>query len=101
MAPTDVAWVYIMTNKTHTTLYVGSTVEIFSRMWEHRTKQNPGSFTARYNIRKLVYYRGFHSVKSARSKEKYIKGKSRAWKITLINHMNPGWDDLTDLASRA
>jgi putative endonuclease len=100
MTQTHIAWVYIMTNETNTTLYVGSTVEISSRMWEHRTKMNPGSFTARYKICKLVYYRGYHSVESARLEEKYIKGKSRGWKIALINRTNPDWDDLTEQASR-
>jgi putative endonuclease len=63
-------------------------------MWEHRTKQNPGSFTARYKINKLVFYQGFHSVAAARSEEKYMKGKSRAWKIALLQRTNPDWQDL-------
>lgn len=95
-----IAWTYIMTNKTRTTLYVGSTVNISTRMWEHQTKRSPNSFTARYKIDKLVYYRGFHSVESARTEEQYIKGKSRDWKLTLINSINPDWNDLTDQARR-
>lgn len=94
-----IAWAYIMTNKTHTTLYVGSTVNISSRMWEHQTKRNPNSFIARYKINKLVYYRGFHSEESARAEEQYIKGESRDWKLALINSTNPDWSDLTDQAS--
>lgn len=101
MTVEHIAWAYIMTNETHTTLYVGSTIEISARMWELRTKHNPGSFTARYKIYKLVYYRGFHSVESARSEEAYLKGKSRAWKTALINRTNPDWKDLTSQVSRA
>jgi putative endonuclease len=90
-----IAWVYIMTNEANTTLYIGSTTDIFTRMWEHRTKQHAGSFTARYNIYKLVYFRGFQTLFSARQMERYMKGKSRQWKIRLIDAFNPLWIDLT------
>lgn len=98
MAVTHIAWVYILTNKTHTTLYVGFTTSLSTRIWEHQTKQNRGSFTARYNINKLVYYKGYHSVSSAESVEQYLKGKSRAWKEMLIKSMNPEWHDLSEKA---
>lgn len=98
MSSNNIAWVYILTNETHTTLYVGSTVELSTRLWEHRIKQNPNSFSARYNLTKLVFYQGFHSVESARAQEKIFKGKSRAWKIALINRHNPRWNDLTNHA---
>ena len=101
MALSDIAWVYILTNKTNTSLYVGFTTDLSTRLWEHRTKQFPDSFTARYNICKLIFYQGFHSVESAEAKEKYIKGKSKAWKIDLINSMNPNWNDLTEQANSA
>src|SRR5687767_8381540 len=49
-------WVYIMTNKHNTAFYVGMTNNLSTRVWEHRTKRNPKSFTAKYNLDKLVYY---------------------------------------------
>jgi putative endonuclease len=64
-------------------------------MWEHRTKQNIKSFTARYAVNKLVYYQGFLSVTEAQKAEKFIKGKTREWKRTLIAKNNPKWKDLT------
>ena len=91
------AWVYILTNgPRHTTLYIGSTVNLPTRLWEHRTKRKPGSFTARYNITKPVYYEGFPTVKDAIERERYIKGKTRKWKEALINGFNPDWRDLTE-----
>jgi putative endonuclease len=90
-----VALIYIITNKYNTTLYVGVTNAITTRIWEHRTKRNRSSFSGRYNLYKLVYYEAFESITDAISREKVIKGKSRAWKEALINSMNPTWDDLT------
>jgi putative endonuclease len=44
----------------------------------------------------LVYYEGFETAKEAIRREKYIKGRSRAWKEELINSKNPEWKDLKD-----
>ena len=91
-----IAWVYIMTNRSNSVLYVGFSSDLPTRVWEHQTKQNPNSFTARYSVSKLVYYQGFLSVTEAEMAEKYIKGKKREWKKTLITKHNPHWLDLTD-----
>lgn len=90
------AWTYILTNDHNTVLYVGMTNDLPTRLWEHRTKQNSKSFTAKYNISKLVYYEGFELITEAIDREKFIKGKSRQWKIDLIKTMNPEWIDLTE-----
>jgi putative endonuclease len=92
----NIAWVYIITNKVMTVLYTGYTTNLRTRLWEHRTKRNPKSFSARYQVCKLLYYKGFHSIESAKDVEKKIKGKTKAWKVKLINSMNPEWNDLTD-----
>jgi putative endonuclease len=89
------AWVYIITNKNNTTLYVGVSTELTTRIWEHKTKVDLSSFSARYNVDKLVYYEGFDEISKAIQREKYIKGKSRMWKEALINKVNPNWDDLS------
>jgi len=87
---------YIITNKLNTTLYTGSTVELIDRIIEHRQKLYPNSFSSRYNLNKLVYYKHFSSIMEARDFEYYIKGKNRNWKIELISDFNPYWDDLFD-----
>lgn len=89
------AWIYILTNKNNTTLYVGVTNDLFTRLWEHTTKQNAKCFTARYNLTKLVYFEGFESIKVAIKREKFIKGKTRKWKDELIKSMNPEMKNLT------
>jgi len=63
---------------------------------EHRQKTNPGSFTARYNVFKPVFYEGFATEEEAIERERFIKGKVRKWKNDLVQSMNPHWKDLTD-----
>jgi len=90
------SWVYIMANKNNTTLYVGVSTDLNARVWEHKIKVSSSSFTARYNIEKLVYFEGFDQIEKAIEREKFIKGKSRKWKEALINKVNSNWNDLSD-----
>jgi len=88
-------YVYIMTNKSHSVLYTGVTSNLKKRIYQHREKM-AGGFTKKYNVSKLVYYQAAQNAFSAISREKQIKGGSRAKKIDLINSMNPDWTDLAD-----
>jgi putative endonuclease len=88
--------IYIMTNIHHTTLYVGVTADLYSRVVEHKEGIYPKSFTARYNLTVLVYYEAFYSIEEAIDREKQIKAGSRQKKERLINSMNPEWKDLFD-----
>lgn len=89
-------FIYILTNKNHTTLYVGVTSKIVQRINQHKDKIFEKSFTARYNLNKLVYYEAFQEIGDAISREKQIKGGSRQKKLDLINSKNPEWKDLYD-----
>jgi putative endonuclease len=89
-------WVYIMTTRKNTVLYTGVTSDLRSRIYEHKTKKYSGSFTARYNADKLVWYEFHERIESAIEGEKQIKGWLRKKKITLIESMNPNWNDLYD-----
>ena len=66
-------FVYILTNKYHNVLYVGSTDTLDRRHKEHIRKKDAGSFTARYNINKLVFYKWFPTLEEARLEEKELK----------------------------
>ena len=90
-------YVYIMFNKRNGTLYVGMTSFSKRRVYEHKTKLHPDSFTAKYDVDKLGYYEEYPMVIDAIAREKQIKGSSRAYKIALIEGMNPNWEDLYDL----
>ena len=86
--------VYIITNKWHTTLYTGVTSDLYSRILDHKEKKYPTSFSARYNLHKLVYYESFIYIEEAINREKEMKHFTRARKERLINKMNPKWEDL-------
>lgn len=89
-------FVYIITNAHHTTLYVGVTSNLFNRINQHRDKHFPKSFSARYNLNKLVYYETFDSIVDAIAREKQLKAGSRKKKEALVNKLNPAWSDLFD-----
>ena len=85
---------YITTNSNNSTLYCGVTSDLRNRIVEHMTKIYPRSFSARYNLNKLVYYESFSTIEAAIAHEKYIKGKKRSWKNELIYKTNPNWLNL-------
>lgn len=86
--------VYILTNRNNNVLYTGVTSDLYARLIEHKEKRYPQSFTARYNVSKLVYFEGFHSIEEAIAREKQIKAGSRKKKIELIESINSEWVDL-------
>jgi putative endonuclease len=88
--------VYIISNKVHSSLYIGVTSDLKKRVYEHKNNAFPGSFTAKYKLHKLVYFEGFHRIEEAIAREKLLKGGSRNTKNELINSMNPKWSDLFD-----
>ena len=87
---------YITTTKKNTALYTGSTSDLVTRIYQHKNKVYPNSYTARYNIDKLVFYEFFPFIEEAIAKEKQIKSWRREKKEKLINNFNPGWKDLYD-----
>ena len=87
-------YVYINTNIRHTVLYTGITNNLLNRNSQHKEKNSKLSFTAKYNVDKLVYYEVFEDVNYAISREKQIKNLLRRKKIDLINTLNSEWKDL-------
>jgi putative endonuclease len=88
--------IYIMTNKGNTTLYIGVTSDLKSRVWEHKNKVYPNSFTSRYNLFKLVYFENFTTIEEAIGREKQLKRWHREWKYNLIKEANPEMIDLSE-----
>jgi putative endonuclease len=89
-------FVYIITNKNNTTLYIGVTSNLPKRILEHKEKKYKSSFSARYNLNKLVYFERFQMIGDAIGREKQLKAGNRATKENLINNNNPNWNDLYD-----
>jgi putative endonuclease len=89
-------FVYIMSSPNRTTLYTGVSSDLTGRVWQHRNKIHPNSFSAKYNCVMLVYYSHFDGIEYAIAEEKRIKAGSRKQKDELIIGMNPNWLDLWD-----
>ena len=87
-------YVYLMSNESNTTLYVGVTNNLQRRIYEHRNHLDKGSFTDRYNIEKLVFFETADDPYHAIEREKQIKGWNRKRKEKLIESINPAWRDL-------
>jgi len=88
-------FVYVLASKRNGTLYIGVTNNLGRRLSEHKARLVPG-FTRKYNVHQLVYFEAFESVLEARAREHSLKRWRRAWKISLIEKLNPDWRDLTD-----
>jgi putative endonuclease len=87
-------FVYILTNKANTVLYVGVSSDVHNRILEHKKKIYKG-YTAKYACDKLVYFEQFQWIDDAIAREKQLKAGSRQKKIDLIVATNPSWGDLS------
>ncbi|MDB5434421.1 MAG: nuclease [Phenylobacterium sp.] len=86
-------YVYILASQRNGTLYIGHTDSISRRMLEHREGATPG-FTAKYRVKRLVYYEVFEGRNGAFVRERAMKKWRRLWKLELIERFNPSWRDL-------
>ena len=86
-------YVYIMTNKTNSTFYIGVTNDIIRRVFEHKNNLIDG-FTKKYSVHKLVYVEQYDFLTDAIAREKQLKNWHRDWKINLIIKENPNFNDL-------
>lgn len=89
-------YVYILTNKSDSVMYVGVTGDLWRRVFEHKSELADG-FTKRYHIHKLVYFEEYDDVKDALRREKQIKGFSREKKNDLVKMKNPDFTDWSGL----
>jgi len=86
-------FVYIVTNFSNTTFYVGVTNNLERRIYEHKNGLVDG-FSRKYNLKKLVYFEEYNDVRVALEREKQLKRWHREWKLNLIRSMNFEMRDL-------
>ncbi len=86
-------WLYFVSDRRNGVLYVGVSADLARRAWEHKQGAMQG-FTQRYGVTRLVYYEWHDRIIDVIQREKNIKHWKRAWKVELIERMNPAWDDL-------
>ena len=87
-------YLYILTNANNRVLYTGVTNDLVRRVYEHKHHLDNSSFTAQYNVDKLVYFEETSSSRAAIEREKQIKGWNRKRKDKLVESKNPNWVDL-------
>ncbi|KKQ60373.1 MAG: GIY-YIG catalytic domain protein [Parcubacteria group bacterium GW2011_GWE2_38_18] len=87
-------YIYIATNKLNSVFYTGVTNNLLNRANQHKEKIHKNSFTAKYNIDKIVYYEYYSNINDALEREKQIKASNRENKLKLIRNINPDWKDL-------
>lgn len=87
-------YIYMTTNRARRPIYTGVTNDLIRRIWEHKKKFIPNSFTSQYNCTRLVWYQIAEDPEVAIVREKQLKKWRREKKIFLIEQMNPVWDDL-------
>ena len=86
-------YVYIMSSGRNGTLYLGVTSDLVKRAWEHREGVTDG-FTRRYGCKTLVWFEVHDRIDEAIRRERQMKEWRRAWKLRMIEEMNPDWHDL-------
>lgn len=85
----------MLASRPNGTLYIGVTSDLAARVWQHKNDHVEG-FSKKYGVHRLVWYESHETMESAIAREKVLKKWERAWKIKLIEKMNPQWDDLYD-----
>ncbi len=88
-------YVYILASRRNGTLYTGVTSDLVRRAWEHREGVSPG-FARKYGCKTLADFEAFDDIANAIQREKAVKEWKRAWKLRLIERLNPAWRDLWD-----
>ncbi len=87
--------VYILASKPNGVLYTGVTSELEQRVAVHKQDLLEG-FTKKYGVHTLVYYEMHETMNAAIARETRIKKWKRAWKVRLIESLNPECRDLFD-----
>jgi len=90
---TSRGYIYFMTNRTHSVLYIGVTNSLVRRMSEH-AEGHGSNFTSKYRCENLVYYEVFPDIEQAIAREKQLKHFKREWKNQLVDAFNPDWKNL-------
>ena len=86
-------YIYIVSNKLRTVLYVGVTNDLSSRATQHKNGEGC-DFTIKYKCTDTIYYEFFPTIEEAIEREKILKNWKRTWKEELIKKLNPHLKDL-------
>ncbi|MDX2201399.1 MAG: GIY-YIG nuclease family protein [Hyphomicrobiaceae bacterium] len=85
--------VYVLASRRNGVLYVGVTSDLADRVGLHKQEAFDG-FTRKNKVHCLVYFEMHETMIQAIRREKQLKRWNRAWKVRLIEQLNPEWQDL-------
>lgn len=89
----DKGYVYILSNKNRTVLYIGATKNLKNRIESH-IERKASFFTKKYNVSELIYFEEYPDLSMAFSREKQLKNWKKDWKWNLIKTKNPNLKNL-------
>jgi putative endonuclease len=72
------------------------TSDLEKRIYEHQNKLLEKSFSAKYNLFKLLYWEVSEDINATIKREKQLKKWNRDWKLNLIKRLNPELVDLSE-----
>ncbi|MCL6293940.1 GIY-YIG nuclease family protein [Jejuia spongiicola] len=81
-------FVYILSNKNRTVLYIGATGDLKKRIELH-VLGKATVFTKKYSVNELLYFEEFQDYHDAFLREKQLKNWRKEWKWHLIELKNP------------
>ncbi|MEP1151849.1 MAG: GIY-YIG nuclease family protein [Balneola sp.] len=81
-------YVYFLTNYRRTTMYIGVTNNINSRVWKHKLGERP-LFTSKYKLTILVYAEEYDTISDAIAREKQLKSWHSQWEWNLRKEIQP------------
>ena len=84
----------MLASRKHGTIYTGSTGNMAQRLSQHTEGEGSG-FTKKYDVKRLVYVEFYETMNEAMAREKQLKSWRRAWKVQLIEEVNPEWQDIS------
>ncbi|MCH4822068.1 GIY-YIG nuclease family protein [Gramella lutea] len=87
------SYIYILSNKNRTVLYIGMTNDLIKRITEHKNGIS-SDFTRKYDLEDLLYFEEFSDINQAIYREKQLKNWRKDWKWNLIKDLNPELKDL-------
>ncbi len=86
-------YVHMMANRYRGHTYLGVTINLARRTFQHRNRLVEG-YSKEKGCTLLVWFEQFEDIQDARAREWKLKKWRRAWKIALIEEVNPHWMDL-------
>ena len=96
---TQAGHVSLLASRRNGTLYLGVTSDLVGRIRQHKAGTFDG-FSKRHGVTQFAWFERHDRIADAIAREKQVKKWRRAWKLELIETLNPSWADLYETVMR-